>query len=123
MLFLLILFTCLVSSQNYCRRADGLKVTAPGECLSSAQYNVENCCFECLQTNPINQSTRILCGSIYSLGYTSCTPAAEAAALKACGPGSVVDCLCNPGSIKTEVNTGNGHIIPLVLLLFVSLIL
>jgi len=115
---LLLIFNYLVNSQNYCRRADGLKITGPGECLSSAKYNVENCCFECLQTNPINQSSIIKCGSLYALGYTSCTAESEAAAAKLCGAGSVVDCLCNPGSIKTEVNSGMGDFVSLPYILF-----
>lgn len=101
-LLLLLFFYCL-EAQNYCKRSDGIKITAPGECLDSAKYNVENCCFECLQINPINQSSQIKCGSLYSLGFKTCSdPAARTEALKACGGNGVYACLCNPGSIKTE---------------------
>jgi hypothetical protein len=101
MLFLL--FIIGVFSQNYCKRSDGIKITVLADCLSSAQYNVENCCFECLQINVVNQTSQIKCGSLYSLGFTSCSPESETAALAACGGGTYA-CLCNVGSDKSEVN-------------------
>jgi hypothetical protein len=103
--FLIFLFFYCLEAQNYCRRADGIKITVLNDCFSSSKYNVENCCFECLQINPNNQSSQIKCGSLYSLGFNTCSdPAAKTEALKACGGFGTYACLCNPGSIKTESN-------------------
>lgn len=111
-MLLLLLFFYSLEAQNYCKRADGIKITVLNDCFSSSQYDVENCCFECLQINPINQSSQIKCGSIYGLGFTSCTAEAKTAALAACGGGTYA-CLCTPGSIKTEVNESTMNTISL----------
>lgn len=106
-MFLIFLFNYIVYSQtpNYCKISDGIKITQNNDCLMSEQYNVQNCCFECFQYNPINQSSTIKCGSLYALGFTSCTPQAQAAAQKACGgtTNSYI-CFCNPGNDKSQIN-------------------
>lgn len=108
MLYILFLIITYVFSQtpNYCRREDGIKITGSGQCLSSTLYNVQNCCFECLQINPINQSSVIKCGSIYALGFNTCNNQSKTAALAACGGGAYT-CLCNPGSDKSQVTSGS----------------
>lgn len=102
---LIFLFNYIVYSQtpNYCKISDGIKITQNNDCLTSEQYNVQNCCFECMQYNPINQTSVIKCGSLYALGFTSCTPQAQTAALKACGGGQYV-CFCNAGNDKSQIN-------------------
>ena len=108
-IFVLLLSTVVFTQTNvpYCTLKGGIKITTGNDCLSSYQYNVENCCFDCLQINPINQSSQIKCGSLYALGFNSCTNISEAAALKACG-GGVLRCLCNAGADKSPV-TSNGN--------------
>jgi hypothetical protein len=121
MLFLIFLLS-IVQGQNYCKRS-GITTTVTNECLTSINYDVENCCYECLQIDVVNQNSVIKCGSIYALGFDSCSTDARTAALKACG-GGVYTCLCNQGNNKTQVNVSESSSldIPILILALLSLL-
>jgi hypothetical protein len=122
MIFLIFFLT--VYAQNYCHRDSGVTITKQGECLSSSKYNVENCCVECLLINTNNQTSTLLCQSLYSLGYDSCSKnGIDEAKSNINGNIQTCLCLCNPGSNKTEVNNGiinNISMIHMVYLLLAS---
>ena len=102
----------LVNCQgSYCRRG-GLTNSSAFYCGTSYQHGIKNCCFTCL-VRVVNQTTGIaefpqLCGSLYDLGYTSCTTEARAVARASCigghndsiegGTVSYYSCICNDGS-------------------------
>lgn len=121
MLFLIFLLS-IVQCQNYCKRS-GITITVTNECLTSINYDVENCCYECLQIDVVNQNSVIKCGSIYALGFDSCSTEARTAALAACG-GGVYTCLCNQGNNKTQVNVSQSSslTIPILFMSFFSLL-
>jgi len=104
---LIFLIFYLVNSQNFCQRGSGIKTTQPGECLSSSKYDVENCCFEILQIDIVNQVSYLKCGSVYEIGFSSCSAESKKEALITAGSGAYV-CLCNPGSNKSQVNVNSG---------------
>lgn len=104
---LIFLIFYLVNCQNYCKRGLGIQTTQQGECLSSSKYDVENCCFEILQIDVVNQISLLKCGSIYEIGFTSCSTEAKKEALITAGSGAYA-CLCNPGSNKSQVSVSSG---------------
>lgn len=119
MIIILLFFAFVYTQTNvpYCTLKGGIKTTTGNDCISSYQYNVQNCCFDCLIINPINQSSQINCGSLYALGFNSCNNVSEAAALKACG-GGVLRCLCNAGTDHSQVNNGNSLFLMNYLILY-----
>jgi len=94
-------------SQGYCTRAAGIFNTTDGgaACMSSATYNVVNCCFRC----GTNVTGLVRCGSLFNYGLTSCTQNATIldqvkADCFALYGNSTFQCSCNTGTNTSQLD-------------------
>jgi hypothetical protein len=113
-LLLSFLFISLASAQGYCQCQSGGFVNDPlQQCMSSANYSVQNACFVC----PVQNGTAkyYYCDSLFRLGFAVCGQQGALAAMTAAclafgGDTASSDfrCFDNGGLNKSQVNACSG---------------
>lgn len=86
----------VLAATQHCQRAQVFVVDTQSKCLLSAADNLENCCFVCPILNASGYFQ--LCGSVYELGFATCTQAGSLAARQSA-------CLAQGGDINAGAFT------------------